>query len=84
VPNVIQFPAKSGNVRSTHGLMVHRLLAEMLEAEEKGEFWRADALFVQLARTTGLSRMLDKGKANAAVAAARICSIVTWRGVTPR
>jgi hypothetical protein len=80
VPNVIQFPANSGNVRSTHGLMVHRLLAKMLEAEEKGEFWKADALFVQLARTTGLSRMLDRGKANAAVAAARICSIVAQRG----
>jgi hypothetical protein len=55
--------------------MVHRLLADMLEGEEKGEFWKADALFVQLAR---------EGKANAAVAAATICSIVTRRGVTPR
>jgi hypothetical protein len=80
LPNVIEFPAKPGNVRRAHGLMVHRLLAEMLEAEEKGEFWKADALFVQLAQTTGLSRMLDKGKANAAVAAARICSIVARSG----
>jgi hypothetical protein len=78
VPNVIEFPAKSGHgdIRSPCRLRVYRLLAEMLHAEAEGEFWKADALFVQLGRTTGRSGMLDKGKANAAVAAARICSMV--------
>ena len=73
--NVIEFPG-SGNIRSKHRLMVYRLLAELLKAEEEGEFWKADALFVQLGRTTGRSGMLDNSKANAAVAAARISLIV--------
>lgn len=78
MPNVIEFPATPGNgdIRTTQRLMVNRLVAEMLQADEKGEFWKADALFVQLGRATGRIGMLDKGKANAAVAAARICSML--------
>jgi hypothetical protein len=48
----------------------------MLQADEMGECWKADALFVRLGRATGRIEMLDKRKANAAVAAARICSLV--------
>ena len=78
MPNVIEFPPKpgSGDVRSTHRLIIYRLVADMLQANEMGEFWKADALFVQLGRATGRSGMLDTGKANAALAAARICSMV--------
>jgi hypothetical protein len=81
VPNVIEFPAKSGSldVRSPHRLMVYRLLAGILQAQEQGEFWKADALFVELGRATGRSAMLDNRKANAAVVAARICSMVAQR-----
>ena len=69
MPNVIEFPSKpSSDFRSKHRLMVYRLFAKMLQAEEQGEFWKADALFVQLG-------MFDKRKANAAVAAAKICSM---------
>jgi len=73
--NIIEFP---GNCRvdSTHRLVVYHLVNEMLVAENTGEFWRADALFVQLGRTTGRSGMLDKRKANAAIVTARICSVV--------
>ena len=80
--NVIQFPGTpgSGDIRNKHRLMVYHLLAELLKAEEAGEFWKADALFVQLGRATGRSGMLDTGKANAAVAAARISLIVGRRG----
>ena len=78
MPNVLEFPPKpgSGNVRSKERLIVYRLVANMLQAHEMGEFWKADALFVQLGRATGRSGMFDKKKANAAVAAARICSMI--------
>ena len=56
--------------------MVYQLVNEMLQAENEGEFWKADALFVRLGRTTGRSEMLDIGKANAAITADRICSVV--------
>ena len=71
--NIIQFPGASDQ-RHKHRLVVYELINGLLEAEVNGEFWKADALFVVLGRTTGRGEMLDRVKANAAMAAAKICS----------
>lgn len=76
---VIKFPA-SGHARDEHRLLAFRIIDRILDAEKNGEFWKADALFVRLARKTGRSELLDGVKANSAVAAARICSAVGCHG----
>lgn len=74
--NVIKFPG-SAKVGSNRRLMVYQIINEMLQAENEGVLWKADALFVQLGRKTGRGRMLNKAEADQAIVTARFNSVVS-------